>query len=268
MAERPLSPAESRAAALAAARVSAWGLAIYLAVRVAAAVLDSMSMAALAAQAVIAELGVGRLGVAWSDPLAPMPTSAALARRAATGAVVGLVVAGVATAFLASTGAVLMVRSAPTAAGVGMGLVTAGLLAMRDELLLHGLVMRAMISVNAAVPRVLACGLTSAAATFGEGQPPRAVLAQGLLGVVFGALWARDRGAWQAFGAHTAWLFGSAFLLDGGLYDSHPAANAWGGGAAGWPAGAAFVVSLLPFAAIALVFAARDRHSPPEGAVG
>jgi hypothetical protein len=272
MAERPLSPAESRAAALSAARVAALGVALFAATRVVGAILDSMSMASIVAQTVVAELGAGRLGVAWSDPLAPMPKTAAIVKRALAGAAVGAAVAVVLTVFLAASSAARLSRVEPSSSAAAIALVTAGLLAMRDELLLHGLVMRAMVSVEAAVPRVLACGLTSAAAAFGDGAAPRAVLAQGLLGLVFGALWTRDRGAWQAWGAHTAWFFGTSMLLDAGVYDARVASNAWGGADAGWIGGMAAVVALLPFGAAALISAAqRERHerrSPRTGPVG
>ena len=258
-AERPLTPGASRAALAAGLRVAAWGMAIYAATRGAAMLLDARSMASLVAQAVIVEMGLGRLGVAWSDPLAPLPDGGVIARRALRGAAVGLVVAMGIVVFLWSTRAILVTSAQPAWASIAVALVGAGLVAMRDELLLHGLTMRALITVAPPLPRILACGVTSAAFTYGDGGGPYATATQGILGLVFGALWARDRGAWQAWGAHTAWLFGTAMLLDGGLLDARPATNAWGGGNAGALGGAAAVVAALPFGFAALWLTVRAR---------
>jgi hypothetical protein len=267
MAPKPLSPAESRAAAASAWKVAFWGLAIYAGGRIAALLLESMSMPAAVAQAVIAEWGTGRLGVAWSDPTQPIPTTGAIARRAAIGAAVGLVVAAVVVGFLATTRAVILERSSPAASMLLVGLVTAGLYAMRDELLLHGLVMRSLVSLDAPVLKVLACGVTSAAAAYGEigGGAPMAIAAQGLLGIVFGSLWVRDRGAWPAWGAHTAWLFGTALLMQGGFLEAKVASTPWGGADAGPLGGMAAVLALLPVAAGALVGSARTARASQAG---
>src|SRR5688572_5699136 len=106
MPDKPLSPAESRGAASAATRVVGWGLGIYTATRIAAMVLETSSLPSAVAQAVIAEWGVGRVGVAWSDPTQPVPTARAIARRAGLGAAVGLASGVVVVGFLAMTGAV------------------------------------------------------------------------------------------------------------------------------------------------------------------
>ncbi len=262
MPTKPFSPAESRAAAGSAWRVAAWGIAIFGAARLAAIVLETASLPAAVAQAVIAEWGVGRLGVAWSDPTAPLPAAGVIARRAGIGVVVGVVAAAIVVGFLATTGAVVLDRASPAASAVLVALVTAGLYAMRDELLLHGLVLRTLVTVESPLPKVLACGLTSAAAAYGDaGAGPSAVAVQGLLGLVFGALWVRDRGAWPAWGAHTAWLFATSAFMQGGLFEAHVAGNAWGGGDAGPLGGRAAVVALLPLAVGALVGAARTRRA-------
>jgi hypothetical protein len=174
-----------------------------------------------------------------------------------------VVAAVVVVTFLATTRAILLDRTSGAASATVVGLVSAGLFAMRDELLLHGLVLRALITVESPVARVLACGLTSAAAAFGDSATatPSAVAMQGLLGIVFGALWVRDRGAWVAWGAHTAWLFATGALLQGGVSEAHVAMNPWGGAEVGPFGGHAAVVALLPLALGALVGAARARRS-------
>lgn len=265
MTDKAFSPAESRAAAASAWRIALGGIGIYGATRIVALLLETASMPAAVAQAVIAEWGVGRLGVVWSDPAQPMPTTGNIARRAGIGMAVGAVAAALVVGFLASTRAVILDRSSPAISMVVVALVTAGFYAMRDELLLHGVVLRALVTVDAPVLKVLACGLTSAAAAYGElggAGSPRAIVVQGLLGMIFGALWVRDRGAWAAWGAHTAWLFTTSALMQGGLFESHVAGTPWGGGDAGPLGGFAAIMALLPLAAGALVGAARRTPSP------
>ena len=81
------------------------------------------------------------------------------------------------------------------------------------------------------------------------------------LGIVFGALWVRDRGAWAAWGAHTAWLFATSGLMQGGLFEAHVAANPWGGAEHGPLGGHAAVIALLPLVVGALVGAARTPRA-------
>jgi len=264
MSVKPLSPAESRAAASSAWKIAGWGIAIYAATRLGAVIMENASLLSAVGQAVAAEWGVGRLGVAWSDPTAPVPETSAIARRAGLGVLVGVVAAVVVVGFLATTRAVVLDRTSPVLSTVAVALVTAGLYAMRDELLLHGLVLRTMVTVEAPLPKVLACGLTSAAAAYGELGvfAPSAIAVQGLLGLVFGALWVRDRGAWPAWGAHTAWLFATSALMQGGIFEAHVAANRWGGAELGPLGGQAALLALLPLAAGALVGTARNSPGP------
>jgi len=250
--------------ARAAVRVALWGLAVYAGTQLVAVVSESMSMASAVGQAILAEWGVGRLGVAWSDPEAKAPTMGAIARRAAAGAGVGLALAAVTVGFLVTTRAVLLDRSHPALAAVLVALVTAGLYAMRDELLLHGLVLRVLVGVKSPLLRAASCGVASAAAAWGDpaSASPRRVMVQGLLGVVFGALWVKDRGAWPAWGAHTAWTFATALLLQGGAFDARTAEGSWGGGAAGPLGGTAAVLALLPLAFGALAGIRDPRRGP------
>ncbi len=264
-----LRPRESRAAAVAAGRVAAWGIAIDVATKMAAFVLESAALPAAVAQAIIAEWGVGRLGVAWSDPRSAVPTTGAIARRAGIGAGIGIAAVAMVTGFLATTRAVVLDRTDAVAFSMVVALVSAGLHAMRDELLLHGLAIRALVSVepgHAGVAKVMACGMTSAAAASAQlGATPAAIAVQGLLGMVFGALWVRDRGAWAAWGAHTAWSFATSMLLNGGFFEAHVASSAWGGGDAGALGGRAAVVALLPLALGALIGTA-SASAPPARA--
>lgn len=260
----PLTPAESRDATRTAARTAAWGLAIYLLTRIIGVVFASASMATAVGQAIAAEWGAGRVGVAWSDPHERLPTAGQMARRAVIGAAIGAAAAGVVALFAWATRAVLVEKVDGPVAGslVAVGLVTAALTAMRDELILHGITLRAISSVGSPVARALACGVTSAAAALGDvGPTPRTVVSHFLLGTVFGALWVRDRGAWMPWGAHAAWLFVSGTLLGGGVAEMRVATSSWGGNDAGILGGTAAILALAPVAMAALAFA-RRRAAP------
>ncbi len=264
----PRTPAESSVETRAAIRTAAWGLAIYTATRVVAVVLASASMASAVAQAIAAEWGAGRLGVTWSDAHAPPPSSGKMARRAVIGAAAGAIAAAVLLALAAATGAALVEKTegALPWSLVAVGLVTAGLNAMRDELILHGVTLRALSSVASPLARSLACGVTSAAAALGEPSANvQAVLAHLLLGIALGSLWVRDRGAWMAWGAHTAWLFVVGTLFGGGLADTRVASSSWGGGNAGILGGTAAVVALAPIAIVALSLVRRVGSTPKDG---
>jgi hypothetical protein len=256
---------------------AAWGLAIYAGTHLASILLEATSMAAAVAQAVIAEWGAGRLGVNWTTPRgagsADETSGAAVAKRAALGAAIGLLLAGATAAILVGTHAVVLEKASGAVSVVAVSLLTAGMYAMRDELVLHGVALRifSASSGSGRIVQVVACGITSAGAAIGDGAAPRAVLVQALLGLVFGALWVRDGGAWPAWGAHTAFRFGMDVLFAGGFYDAQVAQGTWGGGSAGVLGGSAAVVALLPFGAAAVIWAARSPRavdSPPGTAVG
>ena len=256
--KRPLTPVGT----------AAWGLAVYGGTRVIASVLQSTSMAALVAQAVLAEWGTGRIGVTWSDrTFEEPPTASAMGKRAGVGAVVGVVLAGVVIALLASSRGILLERAVASTPAIAVGLIGAGLLAMRDELVLHGLLFRVMAKKDRAWPKVLACGLTSMAAAVGEGLSIRAVVVQGLLGLVFGALWARDRGAWMPWAANAAWQATTSLILSGGVSTAQNAMTSWGGAKAGPLGSDAAILALLPLAIVAIASVLRG-NSPSDGAVG
>jgi hypothetical protein len=250
----PLSQAQSQVETRAAVRTAAWGLVLYTATRLIGMVAASTSMAAAVAQAVAAEYGAGRLGVAWSDPLQPLPNAGQMARRASIGAALGAGAAAVLALLAFATRAAIFDKPESTSWSIiAVGLVTAALTAMRDELLLHGVTLRALSSVEAAIPRALACGVTSAAASLGEPTTtPILAGAHFLLGTAFGSLWVRDRGAWMPWGAHFAFLFVTGTILGGGAFQMRNAMNAWGGSEAGILGGTVALVALGPVALFAL----------------
>jgi hypothetical protein len=243
--------------------VAAWGVAIFAACRAIELFLASQSMAAAVGQAVLVEWGSARLGVGWSAPGAPVGAGV-FGRRAASGALVGLgAAASLFGVLAASRGAVFASVSSVEISVLAIGLVTAALSAWRDELLLHGIVLRALDGASiGAVAKVLACGATSAGAALGRSDAsPRTVSAATLLGIVFGALWLRDRGAWQPWSANAAFRFTTGTLLSGGVVHSQLAEGAWAGGSAGVLGGTAAVIALAPLGVGALVWTARTSSA-------
>jgi hypothetical protein len=203
-----------------AAKVAGWGLVFWGAAQLAARVFERNATAAVAVQAGLAEWGAGRLAIAWSDPLAPIPTWQQIARRAGRGAALG---GGVACLVVVSA---LVTRSAEIAErsfGPGLlaiGLVNALLTAARDELLLRGVVLRTTRGLLPWWVSLAACGAAAAAARFGlEGVLGVGLLIEALRGVALGSLWLVDRGAWMAVGASAAWSWTLGSIVRGGLVD-------------------------------------------------
>ncbi len=247
------------------AATAAAGLAIYALTKVAAALLAQLAMAAFVAQAVIADWGLGRVGVTWSDPAGPEPTAGTISRRAGVGAGVGAAIALLLTSMLALTGGALFPRGDAPGLAIAYGLVSAGFLAMRDELLLRGLPLRVVHRIDARPAKLVACAVTSAAAALSAPDANvRTVSVAALLGAVSGALWLRDRGAWQAWGATAALNFATSTLLQGVVFDARVARNPWGGADSGLLGGWAAVAAVLPFALAAVAWAARPAPPPPS----
>jgi hypothetical protein len=239
-----------------AARVVVWGLAFWGGEQLVAAAFVRSAMATELIQAALATWGAGPMGIAWSEP--PGPAWPAVGRRVARGAAAGFGAAAW-VAVVAMTGhATVVARGEAAASPLLVGLVAAALGAVRDELLLRGVVLGATRLLPVSVS-LIACGLAAAAARFGtEGVLSSALAPEALRGVALGALWVRDRGAWMACAANTAWTWTMGSLLGGGLVDLRFAART--GGA---DSGAALAV--LAVAAAAASFAAlgapRAIHS-------
>jgi hypothetical protein len=243
--------------------VTVWGLALFAGCRAIEIFLEAQSMAGAVGQAVLVEWGSSRLGVAWSAPGTPV-AAAILLRRAAIGVAVGLAASAVVFGVLAaSRGASFSGVTNVEVSVLAIGLVTAALTAWRDELLLHGIVLRALDGTSAsAIARVLACGATSAGAALGRNDATaRTVCTAALLGIVFGSLWLRDRGAWQPWSAHAGFRFATGTMLSGGVAHSRISDNAWAGGSAGMLGGTAAVIALAPLAVLALGWTARTSSA-------
>lgn len=243
--------------------LAALGVALAVGARLAVLVLSAQAMAALVAQVVLVEWGTARAGVVWS---AVPATTTAILRRALPAAAIGLGLAATIVLLGAVTDGVDLERVPSVSVSLlALGLVNAVLVAWRDELLLHGLAIRALGDASHPLARVLACAATSAAAAVGKGDTsPRAVVVAALLGAILGALWVRDRGAWQPFAAHVAFRFAAGPLLAGGIVQMRVAATAWGGADAGLLGGTVAVVALLPFASAAVVLAGTKSFAGGE----
>ncbi len=242
--------------------VAVWGLLLFVGCRLVEIFLDAQPMAAAVGQAVLVEFGAARLGVVWTPsppPARPLPV------RVGVGVAIGLGAALLLLAILlVSRGATTESVASVEVSVLALGFISAAVLAWRDELLFHGVTLRALDGMGiGGVPRVLACGLTSAGAALGRHDAsPRTVVAAALFGIVCGALWVADRGAWRAWAAHTFFRFGTQTLLSGGLVHVRLASDGWAGGDAGWLGGTAATIALAPLAMAAVLWTARSERSP------
>jgi hypothetical protein len=191
----------------------------------------------------------------------------------------GFLTCAIVIGFAWATHAATFAPGPPALMMLPTGLIIAGFLAMRDELLLRGIVLRAFEHSASTAVALLVCALAASAAKVGavlanpEGAPLAPLILQavvaGLLGLAFAALWKRDRGAWLAWGAHTAWLWATGSLAHGGLLDVRWTQGGWGGGDAGIEGSAAAAV-VLAGAAVAALFAWRgggSRRGAPSASI-
>lgn len=191
-----------------------------------ATLLSRNHVGATVLQLVVTEFGAGRLGVAWSDPKEKEPETAAIVRRALRGAAVG------ASAAVITLGATLALHLAtlefvsPSVSTLFVGAVVAVFGAAKDELLLRGLVLRALGPNADLRMRLAITALAGAAAAYGAGATPFGIAASAALAVAMTALWIEDRGAWIAVGAHAALNILLGPVLTGGLMDVRMSAKA------------------------------------------
>ena len=239
--------------------VAAIGFFLFVGTRLVEVVLSAQAMAALVGQVVLVEWGSSRVGVAWAaQPASTMTVlrrvgPALLLGLGAVAAIVGLgiVTHGVEAESVANVSVSVLV----------LGLLNAALVAWRDELLLHGVTLRALGDTVGPIGRILACAATSAGAALGRSDAaPRTVVVAALTGTLFGALWVRDRGAWAPWAANAAFRFAAGTLFAGGILQTRVATGAWGGGDAGLLGGSVAVLALLPFASAAIVLVVAQRR--------
>ncbi len=229
-----------------------------------AALLSAHRAGSLAVQAFVVEWGAGRLGVAWSDPEAPPPNGRQIAARLGKGVLFGAALGLFVLGFARLTGAATFTAWTFAPSGLAVGAAVAIFSAVRDELLLRGLVLRTFrhsLGGPASPVRLAVCGAVAAAARVGQlGDEPLvavfslsgliALASAALGGVCFATLWLRDRGAWMAFGAHTAWALLTTTVISGGVCDARWRSGGWGGGGGLEGSGAA-AVGLAAIATVA-----------------
>jgi hypothetical protein len=236
-----------------ARRVVGWGLGFWGAAQLAVAFFGNNSTALAASQAVLAEWGAGRVGVTWSSPLMAVPSGRTLAKRAGLGAAMGMAAACLLVALALATRSATAALASPAVASLALGLVVSALSAVRDELFLRGVVLRATRGLLPAWAALAACGAAAAAGQFGvEGMVGLSLLVQALRGVALASLWIRDRGAWMAVGASAAWTWSLQSAMRGGLFDVRFATDS----EAGIPA----LITVTIAAALGLLWASARRH--------
>jgi hypothetical protein len=213
-----------------------------------------------AIQAALAEWGSHAIGVEWTEEPSRAGGRVVLL-RALRGAAAGCFAAGFVACFGVATRAVVGIAPSDPASALATTLDVVGALAVavRDELLLHGVTLR--VASGARTPlAIAACGAASAAWALGRagdaGAPLATLAVEGLLGASLGALWRFDKGAWMPVAAHAAWLLvaRSAHLVT--------APTAWGGGEMGLFAGWSSAAAMVLVCAIAATIAARRDEAP------
>jgi hypothetical protein len=242
-----------------ATNVVLWGLATFAACETASVLLVRSRIANAAVAAAIAEWGAGRADVTWSDPEAAAPTVATIARRAARGFAWGAAAAALVVAVAAASRSATFAPNHPDVAALTAGLVVTLLTAVRDELLLRGVVLRVYGGLEPRLDAQIACALAAGAAAIGEpGASLSHVAVAALAGFILAAIWQRDRGAWMALGANAAWSWGTGTVVRGGIVDLRGGVLGWwsSDGALG---SAPVTVVVLTAVAVTLVTDARRR---------
>ena len=203
-----------------AGKVTAWGLVFWGAITYASVIFARSATAEAAVQAALAEWGAGRMGIAWSDPRAAPPRWEAIARRAAIGAALGAGCAVLASGLAIGLRQAVVGAGEPAMGALLVGLFMAAMGAVRDELLLRGVVLRATRQLLPMGAALVACGLAAAAARLGiDGAITPALFSEALRGTALGAIWTRDKGAWMACAANAAWTWTMGPVLGGNLLD-------------------------------------------------
>jgi uncharacterized protein len=243
---------------------AAWLLGIRAALLILAGVLGSSPLPEAVLGALIVDLATGRAGLPWSDE--DLKRGEAL-RRAMLGAGVGAGVAALALgiSLAAGWGSGFAGHVDVTAL---MGLVPAGAVAVRDELLYRGLPL--LFAARAGLPiwTAVAFGALASPSAFAGGNPSIAAVVLAVSnGALFGTLYVRTKSAWGAVGAHTAWALVTEVLARGTFFEVRWTSGELGTGeaAAGPPA---FIGAALALAVTAwLALSPRQKRMAKEKAV-
>ncbi len=260
-----MTPIEQSASTRAAARVALFGGMLFFGVALLGALLANMPLAALVAQAVAAEWGMGRLGLAWSDPLAREPTAKDIATRLGRGALLGMAPAAVILEWLHLTHTCDIAPSSFAWSSIGLGVMSATLTAVRDQILLVGLSRRVLVHVDHALPRMLAAGALFAARSYSsETATWPEVIASFCFGAFAAAIFQRDRSAYGAVGMNIGWLLATQTLFHGALLDVRTLPSLLSGGDAGMGGGMAAAIVLGLCAVVAWRAPVRGKKPRPS----
>lgn len=237
-------------------KVAAGGLFFYGAALFASGLLAAYGLVALVAKAMLAEIGLSRLGVRWAFDEEGSPSFGVLGR----GFGAGLAAACIVALLVVVTKAGHLEPGGLVVTTLATGMLSASATAVFEELFLRGLVLRLTSHVDRPSIRIGACALAQLAVALAE--PGSTVLEAAVvatLGAAFAASWLRERSAYEAMAAHAGWLFGSRALFRGGLFELAGSKSLLGGLGAGPFAGAlAWVVAAGAFVA-ALVALRRTQ---------
>ena len=247
-----------------AIRLALGGLFFYAAALFTAALLATYGLLALVAQAVVAEIGLSRLGVVWAED--PDSASTVGLRNALRGFAFGTCAALGATLLVIALRGGHFERGGVVPATLATGLLSAACTSVFHELFFRGLVLRLTEKAKVLSLRIAAAGVASFAATLAApGATVLEAAVAGTLGAAMACLWLRERGAHMAMGAHAGWLFATRAVFRGGLFELAGGTTVLGGlGAGPYTGGAAWiaVAAGLLLAALAL----RRRSTQTAGA--
>jgi hypothetical protein len=252
---------------------AAWLVGLGAALQIADAALGRSPVPAAVAGAVIADVVAGFAGVRWTTEADGRPskgeTDTVLAlKRAGFGA--GAAAAAVTVTLVAAAifGWIRVEAGSPSAS-LALALIRSTALGVRDEIFLRGIVL--VTAARAGVHPLVAAGFAALAggaaiALTPEAGPSSIALAVGS-GLLFAALWQKQRGAWAAVGAHAIWIFFVSAGLRGGLLDvtwtqGSLAAGARSYGGPAWLS--AFVCAALGIGILFWKKAEAPSPPPPE----
>lgn len=239
------------------------------ALQIADAFLGRSPVPAAVAGAVIADVAAGFVGVRWTTEADGRPsqgeTDAALAlKRALFGA--GAAFAAITVTFVgAAIFGWLDVEAGSPSPGLALALVRSAALGVRDEIFLRGIVL--VTAARAGVKPLVAAGFAALAggaaiALTPEAGPSAIALAVGS-GLLFAALWQKQRGAWAAVGAHAAWIFFVSAGLRGGLLDVTWTQGSLAAGARSHGGPAWLAAAVCAALGLAVLFWKRAEAPPP-----
>lgn len=254
MSEEPAQRAASATPGRRTAKdVALVGVASWAVIQGIGAVLATNATGSVVLQALAAEVGAGRAGVAWSYGKARR-----LARRIVEGSGVAAVPVVAIVGLGAMTGGLrVAAATSPSIATLLLGAAVATAAAVRDELILRGVLLRAFGGLMGAPLLYLVAGVVGAAGC--QSAAVWELAARFAWGVFATALWRRDRGAVMACAAHATLHFSLGPLLAGGLADVQTVKAAFSG--AGGMASSPVAAGILALAAAALAFATERRRA-------